>query len=95
MPHSDYGDSECCGCLFPAEHDGKVDLTCNECGVVLCSIPVHEVEMRMLQMAIALGFCSEIRPYCKEVSTLLGYDCVLAYVCRHCERGVSVHRFVQ
>jgi hypothetical protein len=33
LPHSDFGDPDCCGLFFPVDRGDQADLTCNECGL--------------------------------------------------------------
>src|SRR5712671_2325448 len=39
LPHSDFGDPECCGCLNAVVHGDQADVVCNECGAILRSVP--------------------------------------------------------
>jgi len=43
LPHSDFGDPECCGLFFPLVHGDVADIKCNECGFVLCTVPVADL----------------------------------------------------
>src|ERR1035438_5793132 len=39
LPHSDFGDPECCGCLNGVIRGDQADIVCNECGTVLRTVP--------------------------------------------------------
>lgn len=43
LPHSDFGDPDCCGLFFPVERGDRADVTCNGCRLVLNSVPVADV----------------------------------------------------
>jgi hypothetical protein len=45
VPHEFVGGVDCCGCLIVGEREGQADLTCNECGAVVSTVPRHEVDM--------------------------------------------------
>lgn len=92
--HSDQGDPECCGCIFPVVRGDQADLVCNECEAVIRTVPAQDAERILLEMAMADGFCSEICPVCKEL-TFPGFTSMEAYTCRHCGEGVVVKRPLQ
>ena len=35
LPHSEFGDPDCCGCLNGVIHGDWADIVCNECGAVI------------------------------------------------------------
>ena len=106
VPHSSYGDPDCCGIIMPFRNSEYVDLKrnpgtadvnlmCNECGVIISTVPAAEAEATLLRMAMAEGICSEICPHCGETNVLLGFTAVEAFTCRFCGSGVRVERPVQ
>jgi hypothetical protein len=106
VPHSSYGDPDCCGIIIPARggvqvrlatdrDTANVELTCNECGVILDTVPAAEAEQVLLWMAMDEGVCSERCPHCGETSVILGCSSLDAFTCRFCGRGVKVERPVQ
>ena len=42
IPHEDLADVDCCGCLFVQVHGDEADITCNECGALIRTVPAHE-----------------------------------------------------
>jgi hypothetical protein len=94
VPHSDHGDPECCGCLFPIGHGDHADITCNECDVVVRTVPVAEAQQVLVAMASA-EFCSETCPSCGAQNVFPGFSAMEAFTCRCCGRGVVVQRRVQ
>jgi len=44
LPHSDFGDPDCCGCLSGVIRGDQADIVCNECGTVLRTVPVANVK---------------------------------------------------
>ena len=93
--HSDYGDPECCGIVMPVERGEQTDLVCNECGMVIGTVPAAEAEPTLLRMAMEEGFCSETCPHCGDLNTFPGFSSMEAYTCRQCGLGVVVQRPVQ
>jgi hypothetical protein len=90
VPHSAYGDPECCGIIVAVEIGERADLECNECGVVIKSVPANVAESTLIGMSTASAFCAEICPACGELNTFPGFDSMLAFTCRHCGIGVNV-----
>jgi hypothetical protein len=43
LPHSDFGDPECCGCLNGVIRGDQADIVCNECGAALRTVPAANV----------------------------------------------------
>jgi hypothetical protein len=60
VAHSDFGDEECCGCLYPVERGDMADLVCNECAAVVQTLPTADAEKTLWQMALSQG--SVLRP---------------------------------
>jgi|SRR6266446_2367231 len=54
VPHSHVGDEDCCGCLMPVERGDQADLVCNECGALIQTVPIAQVEPTLLNMAMSL-----------------------------------------
>jgi ribosomal-protein-serine acetyltransferase len=90
VPHSDFGDPDCCGCLITVERVDQVDIVCNDCGAVVRTVPSPEAVQALLQMAIAHGACSATCPHCGALNTFPGWSSIQAYVCRECGEGVVV-----
>ena len=38
IPHSDFGDPNCCGCLFGIVRGDEADIRCNECEALLFTV---------------------------------------------------------
>ena len=106
VPHSDYGDPDCCGIIMPFRNGeyidlkrnpgtADVDLMCNECAAVLRTVPVTEVEAPLLRMSMEQGVCSETCPVCGELNVVPGWTAMEAFTCRFCGSGVKVDQPVQ
>ena len=59
LPHSDFGDEECCGLFFSVERGDQADITCNECEFILKTVPASEVRRTLDEMQLALVVASE------------------------------------
>jgi len=93
--HRDHGDPECCGIIVPVAHGEQTDLVCNECAVVIATVPAAEAAPTLLRMALSGGVSSETCPHCGELNTFAGFTSMEAYTCRHCGIGVVIQRPVQ
>jgi len=90
VPHSDFGDPECCGLLFGIERGDMSDITCNECGVIVRTVPAADLTRTMDQMELTLDVASEICPKCGAANLFPGFSRMLAFTCRTCGEGVKV-----
>ena len=98
IPHEDVADVDCCGCLFVRVRGDDADITCNECGIVILTIPAQEAAavMDALMMETASGsICSARCPHWGALNTFLGLYAVDAFICSECGEGVAVDRLAQ
>jgi hypothetical protein len=61
LPHSEFGDPECCGTLWPLVRDDNpdvADIMCNECEAVVKTVPVNELQRTLDEMELALDSCT-------------------------------------
>jgi hypothetical protein len=63
IPHEEVADVDCCGCLMVRLREREADILCNECGVVIRTIAIKEVESAMLEMARTNTICSARCPH--------------------------------
>jgi hypothetical protein len=90
VPHSDYGDPECCGLIFAEIRGEEADLVCNECGIVIRTVAAGEADKVLLEMSLEQGFASEMCPHCGQVNLIPGFSEMIAFTCRYCGRAVDV-----
>ena len=57
LPHSDFGDPDCCGCLNGVIRGDQADIVCNECGTVLRTVPAANVGQTLTELEITLEGC--------------------------------------
>ena len=90
LPHSEFGDPDCCGCL-----DGRVDgdvghITCNECGAVVRSVPVGDLQTALHEMELTLDVATGFCPHCRNVNLFPGFSVMRSFVCQRCGSAVDV-----
>ena len=88
IPHSDFGDPECCGCLCGVVRGDQAEIVCNECEKVLRTVPASELQNTVDQMELALDAAAAMCPHCRAVNLFPGLTEVAAFVCRECGKGV-------
>jgi hypothetical protein len=88
LPHSDFGDPECCGCLNGVIRGDQADIVWNECGAVLRTVPVANVGQTLTELELTLEVASEVCPHCGWVNLFPGLSRMLAFSCRHCGKAV-------
>jgi hypothetical protein len=55
------------GLFFSVERDGQQDITCNECGLILKTVPTSDLTRTLDEMQLALAVGSETCPHCRSV----------------------------
>jgi hypothetical protein len=93
VPLAEHGDPTCPGLILPEPRGELTDLVCNDCGVIIATVPTSEDNRRLAEMATK-SFCSETCPYCGKLNIFPGFEAMLAYRCRFCGGGVKVDRLV-
>ena len=81
LPHADFGDPECCGCLNAIAYGDEFDLTCNECGAIVRTVPAEDLTATLNEMELQLGMCTQMCPHCRTVNIFPGFDRIEAFVC--------------
>ena len=92
LPHADFGDPECCGCLCGTIREQQADIVCNECGTVVRTVPVADLQRTLDDMELTLDVCTEMCPHCGKVNVFPGFSEMHAYTCRECGRAVQTFR---
>jgi len=95
IPHEHVAEVECCGCLMVWLREGKADILCNECGDVIRTVPVEELESTMLGLSATDVICSANRMHCGALNTFPHFSSIEAFICSECVEGVVVNRPVQ
>ena len=88
VPHSEHGNADCCGLILPDVRGDEAHLVCNECGAVLRSVPLADMNTAMLEMS-AGEMCSATCTHCGIVNIFAGFSAMLAFTCRHVETPVQ------
>ena len=95
IPHAKFGAPRCCGCLRGIVRGSHADIVCNECGTVVRTVLIANLEKALCEMELSLDFASEMCPYCRSVNLFPGFTSLKAYTCRQCGRGVEVGRLAR
>jgi hypothetical protein len=98
IAHDDIAEVDCCGCLIVQVRGDQADITRNECGAVIRTVPSQEAAavMDALMMEVAAGvICSARCPHCGALNTFPGFSAVEAFVCAECGEGVVLDRPAQ
>jgi hypothetical protein len=94
IPHSEHGEPHCPGFVFAIPRAGGVaDFRCNDCGAVVCTVPLNYVAATILAMRMDGGEgVALICPHCNEMNEFQGYTEMFAFDCRDCGEGVTLAR---
>jgi uncharacterized protein (DUF983 family) len=98
IPHEDVADVDCCGCLFVQVRGERAEITCNECGAVIRTVPAEEAAAVMAGLIVDMStkaICSARCPHCGALNTFPGFSAIDAFVCSECGQGVVVEKPLQ
>ena len=90
MPHSSFGDEDCCGRLEAFMRGDKADIICGECGALIRTVPAADLERTLTEMELTLDFVTEICPHCSKANVMSGFSAIMAYTCRECGEVVRL-----
>jgi len=89
IPHSDFNNPDCCGCLVAFIKNGIAMFTCNECSAVIACCREDNLNHVIHELQLSAPWIVEICPYCQHTQLFNGLSSVSAYVCERCGKGVS------
>jgi len=69
IPHEHVTDVDCYGCLMVGIREDKAEILCNECGAVIRTVPVGEIESTMLELSTTDIVCSARCTHCGLLNT--------------------------
>jgi hypothetical protein len=90
IPHSSFGDPDCCGCLNPIVQGDHADIVCNECESIVRTVPSAELQKTLNEMELSLDMSTEMCPFCRSVNVLPGFSKVMTFTCRECGKLVRL-----
>ena len=62
IPHSDFGNADCCGCLFGVSRGDQSDIVCNECDVIVRTVPVTDLARTLREMELQAMLLAQCVP---------------------------------
>src|SRR6058998_925198 len=95
IPHENVADVDYCGCLMVRTREAQGDIVCNECGGVIRTVPIGNVEAVMLELAQTEMICSANCTHCGTLNIFPGVSVIMSFICRECGEGVDLARSVQ
>ena len=92
LAHADFGDPNCCGCLNGVIRADEADIVCNECRVLMRTVPVTDLPKTFDEMELSLDVASALCPHCRSVNLFPGFREMLAFTCTSCGKGVDLRK---
>jgi hypothetical protein len=92
IPHESTG-ADCCGCLIVQVRGDRADIICNECGIVVRTVPADRAAGVLVEMASG-EICTARCTHCGALNTFPGFSAIEAFICSECGEGVAVPRTV-
>ena len=86
---ADFGAPDCRGCLLANVRGDQAEITCNECGTILRTVAVGDLQRTLDEMELSLVMCSKMCPHCGRVNIFPGFSEMKAYLCQGCGRAVE------
>ena len=74
IPHSDFGDAGCCGCLFGVTQGDLAKIVCNECQVVVRTVPASDLQRTLDEMELEGDVASAVCPHCGATHLAPGFS---------------------
>jgi hypothetical protein len=90
IPHADFGDPSCCGCLTGEVHGDVAAISCNECGAIVRTVPASELQHTLDEMEASLDLAITICQHCGAVIHQPGFAKLTAFVCDWCGKSNDV-----
>jgi len=90
IPHSDFGDPDCCGCLFGVTKGDLGEIVCNECLVVVRTVPASDLQRTLDEMELAGDVASAVCPHCGATHLAPGFSMLMAFVFDNCGKAVKL-----
>ncbi|MBV8552638.1 MAG: hypothetical protein JOY54_15175 [Acidobacteriaceae bacterium] len=59
IPHSDFWDRECCGCLNAIIRGDQAEIVCNECEKVIRTVPAADVKKVLEEMQSSMDIAQD------------------------------------
>jgi hypothetical protein len=94
IPHVSLG-TDCCGCLVVRVNNDEADIVCNECGAVIRTVRVRDIQAVMSEMAQTDIVSSAVCTHCGALNMFPGMSSVEAFICSECGEGVTIVTPVQ
>jgi hypothetical protein len=89
LPHADFGAPDCSGCLLANVRGDEAEITCNECGAILRTVALADLQRTLDEMELSLVMCTALCPHCGKVNIFPGFSEIDAYICQECGRAVE------
>ena len=87
---ADFGAPDCGGCLVANVRGDQAEITCNECGTILRTVAVRDLQRTLAEMELSLEMCSAICPHCGKVNVFPGFAKMAAYECWECGASITL-----
>jgi hypothetical protein len=72
------------GALMGSSEGETAKIECNECGVVVRTVPTSDLQRTLDEMELSLDVSVQKCPHCGSVNVMPGFSNVLAYTCDGC-----------
>ena len=92
IPHSDFGDPDCCGCLNGVIRGDDAEIVCNECAAVVRTVPAADLRGALDEMELELDFDTAKCAHCGAVNVIPGFSRILAFRCKACGKGNTLNQ---
>src|ERR1700739_2608130 len=84
IPHSDFGDPECWGCLNGKVRGDIAVIECNECSAIVRTVTATDLEKTLHEMELSLDIASAACAHCGAVHLRPGFSRLLVFTCDEC-----------
>jgi Zn finger protein HypA/HybF involved in hydrogenase expression len=90
IPHADYGDPDCWGCLNAVLNGDTAKVFCNLCDATVRIVAAADLQRTLDEMQLALDVATAKCPSCEAVHVASGFSELIAFKCDNCGRTVKL-----
>ena len=87
IPHADFGDRACCGCLSGQIQGEIAVISCDECGAVVRTVPSSDLQHTLDEIESTVDLAVERCQHCRAVNLIPGFERVVWFVGDRCGKA--------
>ena len=87
LAHADFGNPDCCGCIFAVNRGEEADIACDECGAIIRTVLPADLRQKLDEMKSQLVLPVGSANTACTVNLFPGFSRMLGFICHECGKG--------